>query len=81
MQAALRPIRSFRPSQVAGGRGRRPMPADRQMAMPCLASGDFWGGVGEPTIFVATPAVVNAIYRATGRRIRNLPLAKHGIAI
>jgi isoquinoline 1-oxidoreductase beta subunit len=35
---------------------------------------DFWGGVGEPTICVVSPAVLNAIYAATGRPMRNLPL-------
>ncbi len=28
---------------------------------------DFWGGVGEPTIAVAAPAVLNAIVAATGQ--------------
>jgi isoquinoline 1-oxidoreductase subunit beta len=35
---------------------------------------DFWGGVGEPTICVVTPSVLNAIYAATGKPVRNLPL-------
>ena len=37
-------------------------------------SGGFWGGVGEPTIAVAAPAVLNGIYKATGKRVRELPL-------
>jgi isoquinoline 1-oxidoreductase beta subunit len=39
-----------------------------------VPTGDFWGGVGEPTIAVAAPSVLNAIYKATGKRVRILPL-------
>jgi isoquinoline 1-oxidoreductase subunit beta len=33
------------------------------------------GGVGEPGTSAAIPALVNAVYAATGRRIRTLPIA------
>jgi isoquinoline 1-oxidoreductase beta subunit len=50
------------------------MPQVETMLVP---SGGFWGGVGEPTIAVAAPSVLNAIYKATGKRVRDLPLMHH----
>ena len=43
--------------------------------------GDVWGGIGEPTICVAAPAVLNAFYKATGKRLRDVPLKHHGIEL
>ncbi|GJD51510.1 Isoquinoline 1-oxidoreductase subunit beta [Methylobacterium crusticola] len=47
------------------------MPAVETILLP---SGGFIGGVGEPTIAVAAPAVLNAIFAATGKRVRRIPV-------
>jgi isoquinoline 1-oxidoreductase beta subunit len=54
------------------------MPKVETIIMP---SGGFWGGVGEPTICVAAPAVLNAIAAATGKRYRTFPLRDHGLVL
>jgi isoquinoline 1-oxidoreductase beta subunit len=53
------------------------MPKVESIVMP---SGGFWGGVGEPTICVAAPAVLNAYFAATGKRIRSIPLKEANIS-
>ncbi|MFB9263979.1 molybdopterin cofactor-binding domain-containing protein [Bradyrhizobium erythrophlei] len=53
------------------------MPKVESVMVP---SGGFWGGVGEPTIGVAAPAVLNAYFAATGKRIRSFPLRDQNIS-
>jgi isoquinoline 1-oxidoreductase beta subunit len=63
-------------------------PALRMNEMPAIEtylvpSGDKyiqkWGGIGEPGVPPLAPALVNAIFVATGRRIRSLPLKNHDL--
>ena len=54
------------------------MPKVESIIMPSGGDGP-WGGVGEPTICVAAPAVLNAYAAATGKRIRSFPLKNHNL--
>ena len=75
----------YQKHEVRGGRiaesNFHDFPLPRLPEMPkvetvIVPSYDFWGGVGEPTICVAPAAVLNAIFAATGKRIRQMPLSK-----
>jgi isoquinoline 1-oxidoreductase beta subunit len=51
----------------------------REVDVHIIDSSAISGGVGEPGVPPVAPALCNAIFAATGQRVRELPLARHGI--
>jgi isoquinoline 1-oxidoreductase beta subunit len=59
----------------------RIMDAPRAIHVHQVNAGDFPpGGIGEPGVPPFTPALTNAIFAATGKRITELPISKHDLS-
>ena len=58
--------------------GLAQMPA---IEVSIIEGGDKMGGIGEPGVPPVAPALLNAVFAATGKRLRSLPIIKQSITI
>ena len=57
------------------------LPESPRIEVLLLESTDAPGGMGEPATALIAPALTNAIFAATGKRLRSLPIARQGFTL
>ena len=50
-----------------------------EVAVAVIANGEHATGVGEPAVTVIAPAIGNAVYNASGARVRGLPITAEAV--